>query len=95
LGDEAFFWSVGNGMQNLRELLESAGAAGVTGWTLTKATGISSDGRTIVGYGISPQGHEEAWMATIPLPEPDSLSLLTLALLPIRRWKRRALLPSR
>ena len=67
LGDEAFLWTAGGGMQNLRELLIAGGATGLTGWTLTQATAVSADGRTIVGYGTNPRGQIEAWLAHLDL----------------------------
>ena len=39
-------------------------------------SGISDDGKTIVGYGTNPEGNTEAWIATIP--EPATLLLLGL-----------------
>ena len=38
----------------------------LAGWQLTEATGVSANGRTIVGNGINPDGQQEAWIATIP-----------------------------
>jgi hypothetical protein len=32
------------------------------GWMLTRATGISDDGLTIVGQGLNPQGQLEGWV---------------------------------
>ena len=49
----------------------------LSGWTLTRGTGISADGTTIVGIGTNPAGQTEAWRAVVP--EPSSLSLLALA----------------
>src|SRR5262249_55494082 len=37
----------------------------LTGWTLSGATGISADGRTIAGYGQH-NGNSEAWVLTLP-----------------------------
>jgi len=65
-------------MQNLRDLLLADGIAELDGWTLLNATGISGDGRTIVGYGVNPDGNTEAWIATIP--ELHSLLLLATAI---------------
>jgi probable HAF family extracellular repeat protein len=69
-GEAAFLWTVGDGMRNLRDLLIANGATGLTGWTLTQATAVSADGRTIVGYGRNPAGNTEAWIATVPEPSP-------------------------
>ena len=87
---EAFVWTSAWGMVNLRDLLIQQGATGLSGWTLGIATGISADGRTIVGFGINPAGDTEAWIAqnlqgTCPWdcePTPDgnvsTIDLLTL-----------------
>lgn len=64
-GDRAFIWTPARGMRDLGEVLGSRGAD-VRGWTLLTAVGISSDGRTIVGNGISPAKKREAWVATLP-----------------------------
>lgn len=40
----------------------------LTGWTLSRANGISADGRTFAGYGTNPDGHTEAWIVHIPPP---------------------------
>lgn len=42
-------------------------SAELTGWTLTHVTGLSADGRVIVGYGNNPSGQVEAWRAQVPL----------------------------
>jgi len=67
LGEEAFIWDRANGIRELDQVLTSVGL-NLAGWTLTEATGISSDGQTIVGTGIDPNGQTEAWLATIPEP---------------------------
>jgi probable HAF family extracellular repeat protein len=68
---EAFFWTAGSRMVNLRDFLVSQGVD-LTGWKLTSAEGVSADGLTIVGTGVNPAGNQEAWMATIP--EPSTLA---------------------
>jgi probable HAF family extracellular repeat protein len=92
-GQEAFRWTSGGGMQNLRDLLIAGGVTGLTNWTLTEAKSISADGLTIVGVGINPLGQAEAWIATIP--EPSSLVLAGCAAVGLlsvarRRTRRRA-----
>ncbi|MGH7455079.1 MAG: hypothetical protein ACRENG_27235, partial [bacterium] len=48
-GSEAFIWDATNGMRNLKNVLVAAGLREVEQWRLTEATGISADGRIIVG----------------------------------------------
>ena len=60
LGQEVFIWDPVGGTRSLRAALVADGETQLTGWTLT-ATGISPDGKVIVGYGISPQGQVRAW----------------------------------
>lgn len=62
-GDRAFIWN-GKGMRNLEAVLVGLGLD-LDGWILTGATDVSADGKTIVGYGINPEGHSEAWIANI------------------------------
>jgi probable HAF family extracellular repeat protein len=70
-GREVFIWDTNNGMRNLKGVLQSEYGLDLTGWTLTEATAISDDGLTIVGSGTNPDGHAEAWIATLcPPPEP-------------------------
>jgi hypothetical protein len=51
------------------------------------ARGVSADGRTIVGTGLSPEGHQEAWIAVIP--EPGSALLLGIGLASLSLHGRR------
>jgi probable HAF family extracellular repeat protein len=67
LGQEAFVWDQDKGMRGLKQALESAGVTSLTGWTLTRAVGISASGEIIVGYGINPDGRTEAWLARLPV----------------------------
>lgn len=61
-GDRAFFWTAQRGMTDLKELLSDHNfKLDLSGWTLTKATGISPDGLHIVGEGINPEGEIESW----------------------------------
>ena len=64
-GNEAFIWDAGNGLQNLKTVLESQLGFPLTGWTLTDALAVSADGTTIVGYGNNPTGNIEAYVAVI------------------------------
>ena len=46
------------------------GAQGVstTGWTLSVALSMTSDGRFVVGYGTNPSGQTQGWTATLYVP---------------------------
>jgi probable HAF family extracellular repeat protein len=63
----AFIWDASNAIRPLADVLSAAGAD-VTGWELHAATGISADGRVIVGNGRNPDGAFEAWRAVLPPP---------------------------
>ena len=67
-GNWTFIWTEDEGMRDLRALLEDEYGLDLTGWQLTDVTGISDDGRTIVGVGINPDGEEESWRAVLPGP---------------------------
>lgn len=85
-GDTAFIWDGTNGMRPVKDVLQNNFGLDLTGWTLTSATGVSADGATIVGNGISPSGSPEGWIATIP--EPGTAALLALATVLIARHRR-------
>ena len=65
-GQEAFIWNAYDGIRNLKDALVSDYGLNLTDWTLVHARGISADGLKIVGFGVNPDGYEEAWIATIP-----------------------------
>lgn len=62
--NQAFVWDSGNGMRRLSDVLDSGGI-NLSGWSLASATDVSSDGRTIVGYGTH-NGATEAFVAKLP-----------------------------
>jgi uncharacterized membrane protein len=95
LGDntEAVYWRDGQSAKTVRSLLESAGLqSSLAGWTLFSATGVSTNGRTIVGYGLDPAGKLEGWVAIVPEPTSAQLAVFALASLLASgaRAKRRA-----
>lgn len=76
----AFVWTRSEGMRDLNGVLSGLGVALGT-FRLEAATGISADGRTIVGYGVTDLGRTEGFVAVIPSP----WSVLALAGLAGRR----------
>ena len=65
-GAEAFIWEATNGMRKMKTVIVAAGLREVESWQLTEATGISADGRIIVGNGLNPGGQNEGWIAKMP-----------------------------
>lgn len=65
LGNSAFIWTNGAG-RRIQDLLVNDYGLDLTGWTLVNATGVSADGRTIVGTGNNPDSRAEAWIARLP-----------------------------
>jgi hypothetical protein len=61
-GREAFIWDATHGMRSLEEVLVNDYGHDPTGWKLRSAEGVSADGLTIVGNGISPDGSWEGWV---------------------------------
>ena len=83
-GLRAFYWTQELGMVDLRSHLISLGATGLEGWTLQEVTGISADGRVLVGNAFNPQGLGEGFVAVIPAPA-SALLLLSIPLITCRR----------
>lgn len=85
--DTAFLWDSTHGMRELQAVLIGLGlGAQLSGWNLEAASGISDDGRTIVGWGTNPDGQREAWLAEIP--EPSTGWLLGLGLTSLAALRR-------
>jgi probable HAF family extracellular repeat protein len=87
----AVLWDplLGSGPINIRKLLLDNGVTELSGWQLSSATAIT-DGRVVVGTGIDPDGHAQAFLAVLPtvLPEPRT-GLLVVAGLTALAWRRR------
>jgi probable HAF family extracellular repeat protein len=75
LGWEAFIWKSEFGMKSLQGYLSIDLGLDLNGWHLVNALGISRDGKTIVGCGINPEGHYEAFVANISSREVVELDI--------------------
>jgi uncharacterized membrane protein len=72
----AFIWDPKDGARSLQTVLTTQYGLNLTGWSLEDATDITGDGNTITGYGIDPQGFNEAFVAI--LPEPNAFCILAI-----------------
>jgi uncharacterized membrane protein len=63
---KAFRWLAGAGTRSLASILAEDHGIDLAGWTLEEATGVSADGRTIVGWGRNPAGLIEGWIPKLP-----------------------------
>lgn len=65
----ALIWDAENGMRSLRQVLVDQYGLGsqLAGWRLGSATGISDDGRVIVGWGTNPSSAREAFRVVLPV----------------------------
>jgi probable HAF family extracellular repeat protein len=78
-GQEAFIWDSLNGMRSLRDVLTDDFGLDLGGWQLERARSVSADGKTVVGFGINPDGNTEAWVAYVQqVPEPASIVLCSI-----------------
>lgn len=84
--DRAFLWDQTNGLQYLHEILE-ANDIDLLGWQLMGITDVTPDGKTLVGYGQTPDGRIDAFIATIPEPL-AALWLLPLGLIALVCYRR-------
>ena len=63
---EPFMWDAGHGIRNLRDVFVNWYGLNLNDWTLTRVTGISHDGLTIVGNGTrTSSGATEGWIARL------------------------------
>jgi len=80
-GNSAFLWTSQLGMVDLNTWLPSLGVD-LTNAQLSLVTGISADGRKIVGNGslYTGPGSGRGWIVTLPVPEPSSFALAICAI---------------
>jgi len=64
-GDQAVMWNSQHVPKTIASIAAKDGIS-IAGWTLTCATSVSAGGKTIVGNGIDPDGHNQAWLLQLP-----------------------------
>jgi probable HAF family extracellular repeat protein len=84
--DVAAIWTEATGWRRLDKMLEQEYGLDLGVWRLVTATGVSADGLTIVGWGISENGYE-GWVAHIPEPA-TALPTSVVAVLLARAMRR-------
>ena len=65
-GETALLWDEPHGMRRLDDALKTDYQTTISGWTLSRATALSDDGRTVVGFGVNPAGYVEGWVLKFP-----------------------------
>jgi len=65
-GESAVIWDAEHGTRLLETVLGSQFPTDIKGWKLIRATAISDDGTTIVGYATNPRGQTEGWALRLP-----------------------------
>lgn len=84
----AAIWTTETGWQPLAQYLNSIGATVPAGVSLFEATGISRDGRTLIGHALLADNTQQGFVATIP--SPGGVAIATAAILAAFRRPRRA-----
>jgi hypothetical protein len=59
-------WDAEHGTRSVEAVLNSEFTAGIKGWNLIRATAVSDEGHTILGYGTNPSGQMEGWILRLP-----------------------------
>ncbi len=85
----AFLWDAEHGMRTVEDILTNDYGLDLSGWKLGVAFDVSADGRTIVGFGINPEGNQEAWIAVVPEPSTFVLAGSGLFALAVCMWRKR------
>ncbi len=76
--NDALIWRPRWGVRLLQDVLTNDYQLDLTGWHLTSARAVSTNGTVIVGNGFNPSGQREAWIATIDLTATVPLPQLTI-----------------
>lgn len=75
----AYIWDAAHGARVLADVLRDDYEVTTDGWQLLEATGVSDDGKTIVGYGKNPNGDFEGWVVRVPEPPSIVLAVMLFA----------------
>ncbi len=86
----AFYWDAEHGTRVLQDVLTNEYGLDLAGWELTAAYDVSTDGNTIVGFGVNPNGDTEAWIAVVPEPSTFVLAGSGLFALAVCMWRKRS-----
>lgn len=68
-GNTAVLWDSDGQAEFVSTALINAGVS-MPAWQLQSATAMSDDGTVVVGFGLNPDGQQEAWVAVLPAPCP-------------------------
>ncbi|WKJ90015.1 VPLPA-CTERM sorting domain-containing protein [Methylomonas montana] len=89
---EGTIWDRDHGMRSAEDWLSNIYGLDLTGWTINYVADISDDGKTLVGFGINPNGNTEAWVADLhvaAVPLPAGVWLMGSGLLAIGGLRRK------
>jgi hypothetical protein len=75
---DAVIWGRGSSALSIREILINAGIASLSNVILDDATGISSDGRLVCGYGHDDEWNYFGWVALLPAIPQDPFDWKTV-----------------
>lgn len=71
--DSAFIWDEKHGLRDLQKVLTARyGADWLHGWRLCSVTGMSADGKTLVGSAFNGEGFDQSYVLKLPV-RPDKL----------------------
>lgn len=80
-------WRADTGYERVYDHLAVAGV-NLTGWTITRVSGMSPDGLIFAGEGVNPSGQSVVWYATIPSPSAAGALGFAYLMAPRRRRVR-------
>ncbi len=87
----AYYWDVEHGKRSLADVLSDDFGFGdkLAEWTFEEATGISADGRTIIGTAFAPNRGRFGFVVTVPEPSGVVLMLIGNAIAAVTMRRKR------